>query len=506
MGCSGTKPQDSNKNSKKDGQSDNNSKSKETTDATAIQSHLLVGENKDTISKTYKVLEKLGEGTFGKVYKTLHLASNQLRAMKLVKKETVKLQDDDKVFLKEIQVLSALDHPNIIKVFEYFIDAKFYYVVTELASGGELYDQIAKIVCFNEVDAATIMQQLLSAVFYLHSKGIVHRDLKPENMMLETHEKGDLSIKIIDFGTANFYSKDGQNNKMTLKVGTPYYIAPEVIKKNYDNKCDLWSCGVIMFILLSGYPPFDGDNDDQIMSNVLKGEFAFDSEEWVGVSNDAKNLITKLLTKDPKKRITAEQALKEPWITKNMKLKGNAKDLSLPKLSKDVLQKFTSKQKLQQASIAFLVHQMSTNDKVKNLRAIFKQLDDSGDGRLSHEELRKGYQKYFADSLNINEFEDLIAKLDQDNSGFIEYEEFLRATVDTESMLTEKNLQFAFKFFDKDGSGKLSVEEVKSILGVVGNDKEGADLVKKIMSEVDVNGDGEINYEEFKQLMKKNIK
>ena len=149
-------------------------------------------------------------------------------------------------------MLSGLDHPNIIKVYEYFIDNKFYYVVTEIASGGELYDQIAKILYFNELDAAVIMQQLFSAIFYLHSRGIVHRDLKPENMMLETQAKGDLNIKLIDFGTANFYSKEEGSNKMTLKVGTPYYIAPEVVKKNYDNKCDLWSCGVIMYILLCG--------------------------------------------------------------------------------------------------------------------------------------------------------------------------------------------------------------------------------------------------------------
>ena len=292
---------------------------------------------------------------------------------------------------------------------------------------------------------------------------------------------------------------------MTLKVGTPYYIAPEVVKKNYDNKCDLWSCGVIMYILLCGYPPFDGEDDDKIMASVVKGEFSFDSDEWLGISADAKNLITKLLTKDPKKRYSAEQALKDPWILKNLKLKGTP-NLSLPKISKDVLQKFTSKQKLQQASIAFLVHQMSTNDKVKNLRAIFKHIDESGDGRLSHDELRKGYQKYFSDSLNENEFELLISKLDQDNSGYIEYEEFLRATVDTESILTEKNLQFAFNFFDKDNSGKLSAEEVKSVLGVISTEKDGGDIVKSIISEVDINGDGEINYEEFKTLMKKNVK
>lgn len=519
MGCSGSKAIDNEETKKHNNKSSDSPRSTDKNVGTSgqnnngasglsdikIESHMLVGENKENISKTYKILEKLGEGTFGKVYKTLHNPSNQYRAMKLVRKENVKFQDDDRVFLKEIQVLSKLDHPNIIKVYEYFIDKKFYYVVTELASGGELYDQIAKIQYYNETDAACIMQQLLSAVCYLHNNNIVHRDLKPENMMLETNVKGDLSIKLIDFGAANFYSNDEKDGKLTLKVGTPYYIAPEVIKKNYDNKCDLWSCGVIMYILLCGYPPFDGDDDKDIMNNVLKCEFSFDSQEWMGVSNDAKNLIKKLLTKDPKKRINSEQALKEPWIVKNMKMKGSQSVSELPKLNGAILQKFTSKQKLQQASIAFLIHQMSTNEKVKNLRAIFKQLDESGDGRLSLAELKNGYQKFFSDSLSENEFDNLISKLDQDGSGFIEYEEFLRATIDTETLLTEKNLEFAFNFFDKDGSGKLSAEEVKSILGVVSTEKDGGEIVKKVISEVDVNGDGEINFEEFKNLMKKNI-
>jgi calcium-dependent protein kinase len=469
-----------------------------------IESHMLVGENKEQISKTYKILEKLGEGTFGKVYKTLHIPSNQYRAMKLVRKENVKFQDDDRLFLKEIEVLSKLDHPSIIKVYEYFIDKKFYYVVTELALGGELYDQIAKIQYYNESDAACIMQQLFSGVYYLHSNNIMHRDLKPENMMLETNVKGDLTIKLIDFGAANFYSSDEKEGKLTLKVGTPYYIAPEVIKKNYDNKCDLWSCGVIMYILLCGYPPFDGDDDQDIMNNVVKCEYTFDSQEWMGVSTDAKNMIKKLLIKDPKKRINAEQALKEPWIVKNLKMRGSKEFKELPKLCGVTLQKFTSKQKLQQASIAFLIHQMSTNEKVKSLRAIFKQLDESGDGRLSHQELKNGYTQFFSDSLTEHEFDNLIAKLDQDNSGYIEYEEFLRATIDTETILTEKNLEFAFNFFDKDASGKLSAEEVKSVLGVINSEKDGGDIVKNIIAEVDTNGDGEINFEEFKNLMKKN--
>jgi calcium-dependent protein kinase len=473
-----------------------------------IAKSMLVAENKDKISKSYKILEKIGEGSFGKVYKVIYILTNQLRAMKLVKKESVQYQDDEKKFLKEIEVLSKLDHPNIIKVYEYFVDKKNFYVINELATGGELFDQISKIQFFNEHDAAHIMKQVFSAVCYLHANKIVHRDLKPENILLESKDDGDLSLKIIDFGAANFFKGEDGNAKLSLKIGTPYYMAPEVFNKNYTNKCDLWSCGVILYILLVGFPPFDGETDEEIEANVRCGEYTFDTEEWVGVSDDAKNLVRNLLQMDPNKRYTAEQSLKDIWITKNVtmhSLKTKEMVASKHKFNSDALKKFTSKNKLKQASIAFLVHNMSTNEMVKNLRAIFKELDDSGDGRLSHEELKKGYQKFFSDSLSEMEFEALINKLDGDNSGFVEYEEFLRATMDTESILTEKNLKLAFDFFDKDGSGQLSAEEIKSVLGIISKDKDGGEVVKNIIREVDLNGDGVINYNEFRDLMKRNV-
>ncbi len=465
----------------------------------------LVGENKDKISKSYKILEKIGEGSYGKVYKVIYILTNQLRAMKLVKKVSVQYQDDENKFLKEIEVLSKLDHPNIIKVYEYFVDGKNFYLINELATGGELFDQISKIQFFNEQDAAYLMKQILSSVCYLHANAIVHRDLKPENILLEGKNDGELSLKLIDFGAANYLREDESNKKLSLKIGTPYYMAPEVFNKDYNSKCDLWSCGVILYILLVGFPPFDGDTDEEIEANVKCGEYTFDTEEWVGVSEDAKSFVRKLLQMDPAKRLSAEEAIKDTWITKNINMRSLKSKDKQPthKFNSDALKKFTSKNKLKQASIAFLVHNMSTNEMVKNLKDIFKQLDDSGDGRLSHDELKKGYQKFFSDSLSEMEFEALIHKLDGDNSGFVEYEEFLRATMDTESILTDKNLKIAFDFFDKDGSGHLSAEEIKSVLGIMSNESDGGELVKNIIKEVDINGDGQVNYNEFRDLMKR---
>ena len=158
---------------------------------------------------------------------------------------------------------------------------------------------------------AKIMQQILSAVVYCHKHGICHRDLKPENLLLE-EDSIDSNIKVIDFGTSKFFK---QNEKMSEKFGTPYYIAPEVLKKNYNEKCDVWSCGVILYILLAGYPPFGGKNNEIIMKKVFEGKYSFIRKEWSLISDKAKNLISKMLTYNPEQRITSEEALSDIWIT-----------------------------------------------------------------------------------------------------------------------------------------------------------------------------------------------
>ena len=513
MGCSGSSKLYENDNSKRPNHKSNKSNNRGETNGSEkemkeedikIFHNQLIVENKGSIANHYRVMQKIGSGTFGKVYKVLHTVTNQYRAMKVVKIDTINYQDDDKTFLKEIEMLSQLDHPSIIKIYEYYSDDLHYYVITELAQGGELYDQIYNIHNYGEADAAVIMKQLLSVVCYIHSKGIVHRDLKPENILLETKKEGDLSIKIIDFGTSNYFDK---TQKLTLKVGTPYYIAPEVLKKEYNQKCDIWSCGVIMYVLLCGSPPFDGPDDLAIMEKVKSGKYTFNGKEWAEISSEAKQLIGLLLTYDPKDRITAEEGLKHPWITNFSK----NKSLNLNLLGMDEagnlkrpfenLRKFNAKQKLQQATIAFLVHHASSTDMVKDLRNIFKEIDENGDGTLSYDEIKKGFRKFYGENIAEAELDDIIKKIDFDNNACIEYEEFIRSTVNLDVLLTDGNLKMAFASFDKDDSGTLTHSEIKAALGLM--DNEDNELIKNIISEMDLNGDGDVSFSEFKQLMLK---
>ena len=185
-------------------------------------------------------------------------------------------------------MLKAVDHPNILKLYEFYQDSKNYYLVTEFCTGGELFDRITDKGSFTEAMAAHYMDQILNAIFYCHSKGIVHRDLKPENFVLDSPAE-DAILKVIDFGTSSFFT---EGETLKKKYGTPYYIAPEVLKKNYNQKCDLWSCGVNLYILLCGFPPFHGNTDEDIMKRVKKGIFSFPSPEWDQVSEEGKNLIT----------------------------------------------------------------------------------------------------------------------------------------------------------------------------------------------------------------------
>ncbi len=210
--------------------------------------------------------------------------------------------------------MRQLDHPNIVRLYEVFHDEKRFYLVTELCQGGELFEEITKRANFNEQDAASIIKQILSAIAYCHSKSIVHRDLKPENILLEDKkDDGDFQIKVIDFGASMRFDP---SKKMNQVFGTAYYIAPEILKLEYNEKCDVWSVGVILYILLSGKPPFGGENDKEILDNVRTGIFSMSGNEWTSVSSEAKNLVKQMLTFDPIQRISAEEALNHLWIKK----------------------------------------------------------------------------------------------------------------------------------------------------------------------------------------------
>lgn len=302
-----------------------------------------------------------------------------------------------------------------------------------------------------------------------------------------------MKIKIIDFGTSQQFDV-GSKKKMEERYGTPYYIAPDVLNKSYNEKCDIWSLGVILYILLVGYPPFNGSDDKKIIDAVKKGKYTLDEPEWDDVSEEAIDLVKKCLTYDPDKRISASEALDHVWFKKFAKMDKVQKSLASSALGN--LRNFRAEQKLKQATLAYIVSQCLTKEETDKMEGIFAAMDKNNDGMLSKEEIKDGYEEHFGIPIDDEELDQIFNAIDTDGSGAIDYSEFLMATMNQQQLMSKEKLKQAFKMFDKDGSGTISREEIKEALGNL--DEEMAD---KMISEVDQDDDGEISFEEFEKMM-----
>jgi len=265
-----------------------------------------------------KNIEELGRGKYGIVRRVSCRSTAKKFAMKTIDKQNISKPESLKT---EIEILQSLDHPNIMKLYEIAEDTKEIHLVTELCLGGELFDLIQKKTkemqgsgCFSENFAVSLIRQILDGVRYLHQKKVIHRDLKPENFLLVDNKNTCQQLKIIDFGLATYEPEDEEF--LTERVGTPYYCAPEVLAKRYKKSCDLWSIGIITYILLCGYPPFVGKNTKEQFLAIQKAQLSFDEDEvWESISNEAIMFIRSLLRRDPARRPTAENALEDIWIT-----------------------------------------------------------------------------------------------------------------------------------------------------------------------------------------------
>ena len=310
----------------------------------AINNDVIVSGNEINPEKIYIRIKMLGNGAFGEVWQVRHIDLNRDYAMKIIRKRKNRGNDeednDNEIEIRnEIEILKHLDHPKILKIVDFYSTLKRYYIITEFCPEGELFNEIIKVGKFDEGQSAFILNQILKAVKYCHKMNVIHRDIKPENIMITNREKnGCLQVKLIDFGTATISEKGQKENKY---VGSSYYMDPEIIKRKYDEKCDLWSIGVILYILLNGRPPFDGNDDDEILENVAKGVYDKWSYPYPLLSSEAKDLINKLLQYDPKQRISAEEALEHPWFKKAEFKKKDKVNSICPKLAKELINNLT---------------------------------------------------------------------------------------------------------------------------------------------------------------------
>ena len=667
----------------------------------------------------YDIIKNLGKGTFGHVYKVMHKKTGNIRAMKVIPKKKLKRGFTDDDITQEIHILTTLEHPHIIKLFEFYTFKKNYYLINEFCTDGDLSEKLYEIKIFPEFFVKILMIQIFNAVLYLNKKNVIHGDLKLENIMVDSCLNGDeitekngkknnfiqslledekeineyirqstlkrsstfhdfgnkkfmannklnssklklndlrlddaqsqdksvkvsmrrgntiikssifrqkkktfvdfenednsppngitknkksafsylngedddeeenenaiinnksdednyhdiengnkkmnnikvynenfiknqlekekeikrekklnhfinhqisdfnslndeqnnnsqvkrsltlntmkmknYELKLIDFGCAKIFSKYKKNFEDT--IGTLLYCSPEVLKNYYSKECDVWSCGIIMYVLLSGHFPFFGKTEDEITQKILSGKFTFNNKYFNNVSDKAKDLIKKCLVYNKSKRITAEQALKHEFFADDINPNNIFEDEIDSKNVLISLKNYSQQTKIYQTVLTYLSHNYADKEELNRLKKIFYKIDLNLDGKLSKEELKYAFKEAGVE-MESEQLNKVIQSIDFDGNGFIEYEEFIRVALPKERLFTEKNLKIAFDMFDLDKNGTISLNEFKEILGI--KKVKDKNVNKELLKEIPIKGNEEMTFEQFKKIFLNN--
>ncbi|GAA0185541.1 non-receptor serine/threonine protein kinase [Lithospermum erythrorhizon] len=444
------------------------------------------------LTTLYDLDKELGRGQFGITYLCTEKATGLKYACKSIARRKLKTKRDIEDVKREVMILQHLTgQPNIVEFKGAYEDANNLHLVMELCSGGELFDRITAKGSYSEKEAARVGRQIVNVVHVCHFMGVMHRDLKPENFLLVSRDE-DSPLKATDFGLSVFI-EEGKIYKDL--VGSAYYVAPEVLHRKYGKEIDLWSAGIILYILLCGFPPFWAETEKGIFDEILKGHLDLDSAPWPSISAGAKDLIKKMLVMDPRKRITAAEALEHPWLKEG----GEASDKPIDSAVLIRMKQFRAMNKLKKLALKVIAENLS-EEEIKGLRQMFKNIDTDGSGSITYEELKDGLAR-LGSTLTGAEIQQLMEAADVDKSGSIDYIEFITATMHRHRLEREENLFKAFQFFDKDNSGFITRDELRSAMTQYGMGDETT--IDEILDDVDTDKDGKINYDEFVTMMRK---
>ena len=438
--------------------------------------------------------KRLGKGSYGSVYLCHHKRTKDAFACKVISMNRISSHYLRKLHV-EIAIMKEVDHPNIVKLREVFFGSRTVYLVMDLCQGGELFEELTNSHKrgFDEPHAAKIMQDMISSVSYLHHHGIVHRDLKLENFLFE--EKSlDSDLKLIDFGLSKHFH---EHEAMHQVVGSAYYTAPEVLNGTYDHRCDVWSLGVIAYMMLSGSPPFHGDTSDAIHDMILHNDAEFPEKRFGGRSPASIDFVQKLLKKNPDDRISLEDALSHDFIKLSEDIELADGSHHLTQASTDVvdsLQSFMEMSKFKQLVMGAVAFTLSPIQ-IAELREEFHAMDTDKSGTISMSELKQSMAKVHQDDKHyvLHQF------ADYDDDTEIHYHEFVAAAMCKRVSIDEERLHVAFENLDVEGTGYLDYEGIKHAVGNGIPDEDIHDM----LTQIDEDGDGKIDYKEFMHFWKR---
>ena len=438
----------------------------------------------------YKVLKTVSDSR-GKLLYAEYLHTCQPCVIRAVSK-TLARDVGLKKLRNELQVLSKLDHPHILKTYETLEDSSHFYIVFEGYVKGQ-FERFSKK-SLPEETVAHILHQVLCALCYCHIHGIAHRNIRLENIVLQDESEEYPVVKLTGFTEAVFVTK---NTGMNTAVGSCYFIAPEVLKRYYTEKCDLWSCGILAYYLLSGRFPYCGTTPELIVSEVINSEVSYPDETWAGISPIARDFVTFLLQPDPDTRPSALIALSHPLLAFFQPTAANG---SIRKSLRTMLG-IRAQAALKSAVMTFIVNRIVDRKELTALRQAFQALDLNGDGQLSEAELRTGLGKLLPASQADSEAKRVMKLADGNQNGVLDYSEFIISAYPEERLLDVSNLKMAFDSFDRDSSGRISLEELKETVMVCGGEEDSA-VWEELVRQIDRSGDGEVDFDEFTHMMK----
>ncbi|PSS21160.1 Calcium-dependent protein kinase [Actinidia chinensis var. chinensis] len=444
------------------------------------------------IGQRYDLGRELGRGEFGVTYLCTDKSSGEMFACKSISKNKLRTRIDIEDVRREVEIMKHLPpHPNIVSLKDTYEDEKAVHLVMELCEGGELFDRIVARGHYTERAAAFVTRTIVEVIQMCHKHGVMHRDLKPENFLF-ANKKETAALKAIDFGLSVFFKPGEQFNEI---VGSPYYMAPEVLKRNYGPEIDVWSAGVILYILLCGVPPFWAETEQGVAQAIINSVVDFKRDPWPKVSDNAKDLVKKMLDPDPKRRLTAQQVLDHPWLQNAKK----APNVSLGETVRARLKQFSVMNKLKKRALKVIAEHLSAEE-AAGLKEGFQLMDINNKGKINIDELRAGLQK-LGQQIPDADLQILMEAGDVDKDGHLDYGEFVAISVHLRKMGTDDHLRKAFDIFDLNQSGYIEIEELRDSLADEIEDNN-EDVINAIMQDVDTDKDGRISYEEFVSMMK----